>query len=295
MKFDLCQKNRAKESLLSENRAVVGCRVPLHTLLPTWHCIYVNSVVLFVYHSVTVLSKVNQTRYSIIVTYITVTEFNEMDSKLKSYDGTGDVKVFLEKVSLHSSLKGYNGEKAAQNLASRLEGRAFDVYMRLPAADKKSVEKIHAELLKEFEHGNQNREAAIFELNNRKRDKDESPQTFAFKLLELVKLAYPSFEDEARKTIAKDYFIRGVHPNMQIALKSIPDFATASIDKLAAETSRLQIASVARLKFVKIPNRGPKKSQNAVVFLKKSRDFSELHYDVISFLCYIERVIIVYG
>ena len=192
----------------------------------------------------TVLSKVNQTRYSIIVTYITVTEFNAMDAKLKSYDGTGDVKVFLEKVSLHSSLKSYNGEKAAQNLASKLEGRAFDVYMRLPAANKKSVEKIHAELLKEFEHGNQNREAAIFELNNRKRDKDESPQTFAFKLLELVKLAYPSFEDEARKTIAKDYFIRGIHPNMQIALKSIPDFATASIDKLAAETSRLQIAGI---------------------------------------------------
>ena len=89
-----------------------------------------------------------------------------------------------------------------------------------------------------------NREAAIFELNNRKREKDESPQTFAFKLLELVKLAYPSFEDEALKTIAKDYFIRGVHPNMQVPLKSAPDFATASIDKLAIETSRLQIAGI---------------------------------------------------
>ena len=80
-----------------------------------------------------------------------------MDSKIRNYDGTGEIKVFLEKVSLHSSLKGYDGEKAAQNLASTLEGRAFDVYMRLPADDKKHVEKIHTELLKEFKHGNQQR------------------------------------------------------------------------------------------------------------------------------------------
>ena len=52
-----------------------------------------------------------------------------MDAKVKCFDGTGDVNVFLEKVSLHSSLKGYDGEKAAQNLASKLEGLAFDVYM----------------------------------------------------------------------------------------------------------------------------------------------------------------------
>ena len=85
--------------------------------------------------------------------------------------------------------------------------------MRLSAGDKKSVERIQEELLKEFEQGNQNREAAIFELNNRKREKDESPQAFSFKLLQLIKLAHPSFQDEVRKTIAKGYFVRGVHPN----------------------------------------------------------------------------------
>ena len=74
-----------------------------------------------------------------------------MEAKSKSYDGTGDVKVFLEKVSLSSALKEYEGEKAAQNLASRLEGRAFDVYMRLSADDKKDVKKIELELLMEFE------------------------------------------------------------------------------------------------------------------------------------------------
>ena len=73
-----------------------------------------------------------------------------MESKVKSYDGSGDVKVFLEKVSLHSALKGYEGQKAAQNLASKLEGRAFDVYMRLPPEEREDEQIIKTELLKEF-------------------------------------------------------------------------------------------------------------------------------------------------
>ena len=77
-----------------------------------------------------------------------------MDAKVKCFDGTGDVNVFLEKVLLHSPLKAYDGEKAAQNLASKLEGRAFDVYMRSSSADREKVNKIQSELLKEFERGN---------------------------------------------------------------------------------------------------------------------------------------------
>ncbi len=167
-----------------------------------------------------------------------------MDARVKCFDGIGDVNVFLEKVSLHSSLKGYDGEKAAQNLASKLEGRAFDVYMRLSADDRKKADKIKSELLKEFENGNLDREAAIVELNNRRRKSDESAQTFAYKIFALVKLAYPSFNDDTRKTIAKDYYLKGVHPKMQIALKSLPSFTDADIDKLASETMRLQLAGI---------------------------------------------------
>ncbi len=167
-----------------------------------------------------------------------------MDTKIKGFDGTGDVNVFIEKVALYSSLKGYDGEKAAQNLASKLEGRAFDVYLRLSTVDRKDASKIKSELLKEFETGNLDREAAIVELNNRRRKSDESAQTFAYKIIELVKLAYPSFDDSVRKTIAKDYFLKGVHPKMQIALKSLPSFIDANIDKLATETMRLQIAGI---------------------------------------------------
>ena len=40
-----------------------------------------------------------------------------MDSSINGFDGSGDIKVFMEKVSIHSLLKGYEGEKAAQNIA----------------------------------------------------------------------------------------------------------------------------------------------------------------------------------
>ncbi len=174
-----------------------------------------------------------------------------MESKVKCFDGSGNVKVFIEKVSIHSSLKGYDGEKAAQNLASKLEGPAFDVYMRLSCEDKKKPEKIKSELLKEFEKGKQDREEAIFELTNRKRKPEESAQTFAYKIIELVRLAYPSFDENSTKTIAKDYFIKGLHEKMQIALKSLPSFADAEINDLATETTRLQLAGIEKNSAIK--------------------------------------------
>ena len=170
-----------------------------------------------------------------------------METKVQSFDGSGNVKIFIEKISLRSALKGFEGEKAAQNLASRLEGRAFDVYLRLSAADKKDPEKIKDELMREFELGNQDREIAIQELASRTRQHDESPQTFAFKIQELVKLAYPTFDDETRQTIAKDYFVKGLHQKMQISLKALPKFSTAALNDLAKETTRLQIAGIQSL------------------------------------------------
>ena len=139
-----------------------------------------------------------------------------MDSKVKCVDGSG-VKVFVEKVSIHSAFKGYDGEKADQILASKLEGRAFDVCMRLISEDRKNPEKIKSELFKEFETGNEDREEVIVLLGNRKRHLDESPQTFAQKVTELVHLAYPLFDKNTMKTIAKDYSVGGLHPEGQIA------------------------------------------------------------------------------
>ena len=48
--------------------------------------------------------------------------YGKDSNKLKTFNGNANVKEFLMKVELHSSLKGYSGEKCAQDLASRLEG-----------------------------------------------------------------------------------------------------------------------------------------------------------------------------
>ena len=65
-----------------------------------------------------------------------------MENKLHRFDGSGDVKISIEKISLTSALRGFGGKKAAQNLAGQLEGRAFDVYLRLSETDKKDPDKI---------------------------------------------------------------------------------------------------------------------------------------------------------
>ena len=164
--------------------------------------------------------------------------------KVRHFDGNGDVRVFLEKVSLLSALKGYDNEKIAQDLARKLEGRAFDEYMCLADTDKKDASKIKNDLLKEFQVGSQDREEAINKVTTHRRKAEESPQTFAFKIMELVRLAYPSFDKTNQDTIAKDYCMKGIHPKMQIALKSLPKVSELLINDVAKETVRLQVAGI---------------------------------------------------
>ena len=52
-----------------------------------------------------------------------------MDGKPYVFNDDGDISEFITKVELYSALKEYDDEKCAQNLASRLEGPAFDVYL----------------------------------------------------------------------------------------------------------------------------------------------------------------------
>ena len=151
----------------------------------------------------------------------------------------GDVQAFLTKVEIHAALKGYTGEKPPQTLASKLEGPAFDVYLRLSAEDRQDPEKLRAELTAEFEKGKRNREEALSELASRPRKIGESAQNYAYKLLELIKLAYPSFDNNSLEAIAKDYFVQGLHRDMQIALKSLEKFSHANIKAIADETTRL--------------------------------------------------------
>ena len=106
----------------------------------------------------------------------------DLQKSYKNYDGSTDVRKFVTKSELEASLKNHDGEKKAQYIASKLVGPAMDVYLRLSDDDKKDPEKLKAELLKEFERGQLNREEAISELDSRKRLADETAETFVFKV-----------------------------------------------------------------------------------------------------------------
>ena len=101
--------------------------------------------------------------------------------------------------------------KKKKKKKKKKEGPAFDIYLQLSTEERKDVNKITEEVLKEFERGKRNREEAISELSKRRRENGESVQHFSYKILELVKLAYPTFTLEAQETIAKDYFVNGLH------------------------------------------------------------------------------------
>ena len=103
--------------------------------------------------------------------------------------------------------------------------------------DKKDITKLKKELLTEFEE-------AVQELGERVRKNDESSQTYAYKIIELVKLAYLSLNEETRGTIGNYYFVRELHPAVKIVLKSSEKFATNDMKTLATEVTRLELAGI---------------------------------------------------
>ena len=163
----------------------------------------------------------------------------------KYFDGTTDVEAFITITELNAAVKGYNGEKKAQYMASLLrEGPALNVYLRLDDDKKKDPEEIKTALRSEFEAAHRDREVALEKLQKRKMLKNESPHTFAYALQELTKLAYSSLPTASQDAIGKDYFVHGQSKEMQTALKSLPNFADKSMSELAKETVRFQTAGV---------------------------------------------------
>ena len=60
------------------------------------------------------------------------------------FGGSGDIDLltFLDRVTVWTELKNFQGEKKAVALASRLKGAAFDNYRRLSADAKKTFDTI---------------------------------------------------------------------------------------------------------------------------------------------------------
>ena len=141
--------------------------------------------------------------------------------KLPTFSGEGNVINFIVKMELHIKLKELTGEAAACLLASRLEGPAFNVYARLSDEDKKDVGKLKEELKKEYEIGRHDREDAVSLLSFLFHTEEESLQDFSFKFKRPVKLVYPIFSSIVQQIYETDFFIRGIHPDLQLKLNTI--------------------------------------------------------------------------
>ena len=116
--------------------------------------------------------------------------------------------------------------------------------MRLSDEDKTDVEMIKTELLSEYEIGGMDREHAVVEFSNRSRLINEPAKTFVYKLQLLPSLAYPDFDNTAKGVIVSDAYVRGLHHNLHLQLKSLEKFATADVKTLVQETNRLEVAGV---------------------------------------------------
>ena len=163
--------------------------------------------------------------------------------KVESFTGREDVKKFITKCDLHCNIKAYDGEKKAAFIAGRLEEPAFDVYMALPEDDKKDPEKIKTALLDSFDNAKRNREVALEELTHRRRLGDERAEVFAHKILDLVKYAYPKFSDDAKKSLAKDHYVKGLDASLQKELRKLSDYEDKALDDLVKLTTYLEIAN----------------------------------------------------
>lgn len=163
-------------------------------------------------------------------------------SKEDRFDGKGDVNAFIKKMELYIALKEYTGEKAAQALASHLMLPAFNVYMRMTVGDQKDVEKIKKELREQYEVGKINREEAQSLLNLRVRKDGEALRDYAFDVKRLAALAYPTFNAANLDIIGKDHFVKGLHAEMQVKVKSLADFAASNFAAVVMESVRLELA-----------------------------------------------------
>ena len=69
--------------------------------------------------------------------------------------------------------------------------------------------------------------------------------THAYEVMELVKLAYAGFDDGNQQVVAKDSFLKGLHMDMQVQLKTkYPKLEDVSLNDLAKEAQRLEIVGI---------------------------------------------------
>ncbi|CAB3980753.1 Hypothetical predicted protein [Paramuricea clavata] len=89
--------------------------------------------------------------------------------KQASYDGTGDVDLWLMKMKFYCSTKKFEGKQEAHAIASKLEGAAFLCIARLNDELQDDPKEVKAALRKEFDKESIDHEKAVDELRGLRR------------------------------------------------------------------------------------------------------------------------------
>ena len=87
-------------------------------------------------------------------------------------------------------------------IGEKLEDAAFDAYLTIANADRKDPAKVKGALIQNFDRPKRNREVAVDALSNLTRLPHEPADIFAYKISELVKYAYPNFNQNTRDTLS---------------------------------------------------------------------------------------------
>ena len=83
---------------------------------------------------------------------------------------------------------------------------------------------------------------AVEKLKDRGRLPNEGTEVFADKIKELVKSAYPKFNDDALALLTKGYYVKGLHTDIQKELRKHEAYEDKPVDDLVPQTILLEIA-----------------------------------------------------
>ena len=147
-----------------------------------------------------------------------------------------NLAVWLKKVNVWAALKGYSGEIKALAMASRLDGPAFECYARMSEEQQKDPAVVAEELKQASVKPERDRDTAIYEITGRSWRPGESPASFAHDICRLAKLEYPGFGADALDTIARDCFLKGLTPELRVALRRDPQIKTIKVQDLAQKS-----------------------------------------------------------
>ena len=95
-----------------------------------------------------------------------------------------------------------------------------------------------------FDRAARNREVAVEELQHKQRLPAESAEVFAYRILQLVKYAYPTFGADTIQALAKDFFLNDLHTDLQREMKKDATFSTKTSKQLSERVTCSEIAGV---------------------------------------------------